>query len=91
MRDLVITGLAHLLTTNTDIGLKHFLPLGYDPDPGRRAIFCHVVSRVMDLGGKFETASDAVVASRRIKIGEVSLTVNSLKTYTYSASACQRI
>lgn len=72
MRDLVITGLAHLLSANTDIGLKHFLALGYDPDSRRRAIFCHVIARVMNAGGKFEASTDAVVTGRRTRIGEVS-------------------
>lgn len=69
--DLVINGLANLLSMNTDIGLKHFLPLGYDNDESRRIIFCRVISQVMDLGGKFETQSESVVTGRRMRIGEV--------------------
>ncbi|KAL5507799.1 IRA2 [Sanghuangporus vaninii] len=71
LRDLIISGLAHLLSMNTDIGLKHFLPLGYDPDPAKRAVFCRVISRVMDLGGRLETQNDPMVAGRRSRIGEL--------------------
>ncbi|KAI5118442.1 hypothetical protein M0805_000576 [Coniferiporia weirii] len=71
LRDLVISGLAHLLSMNTDIGLKHFLPLGYDPDPAKRTIFCRVISRVMDLGGRLETHNDSMVGGRRTRIGEL--------------------
>lgn len=71
IRDMTVNGLANLLSMNIDIGLKHFMPLSDDPDPGKRAIFCKVVSRVMDLGGKIETNGYSVVANRRIKIGEV--------------------
>ena len=71
MKDLVINGLAYLLAMNTDVGLKHFLALGYDQSPAKRTIFCKVVSGVMDLGGRLETQGDSIVASRRIRIGEV--------------------
>lgn len=70
---MIINGLANLLSMNIDIGLKHFMLLSDDQDPGRRAIFCRVVSRVMDLGGKIETNNYSAVANRRTKIGEVTL------------------
>ncbi|KAH8118768.1 hypothetical protein DFH11DRAFT_1839273 [Phellopilus nigrolimitatus] len=71
LRDIVISGLAHLLSTNTDIGLKHFLPLGYDSDSAKRTIFCRVITCVMDLGGRLETQNDFMVGGRRTRIGEL--------------------
>ena len=71
MRDQVINGLTYLLSSNSDIGLKHFLPLGYDTDAGIRGIFCHVVARVMETGAKFETSNDSVTAGKRMRISEV--------------------
>jgi neurofibromin 1 len=71
MRDHVINGLSYLLTSNSDVGLKHFLPLGYDADPAVRGIFCHVVARVMETGAKFESTNESLTTGKRMRIGEV--------------------
>ena len=68
-----MNALAGLLSMNTNIGLRHFLPLGVDPDPIRRTIFCRVISHVMDQGGRLEVPVDPMVASRRTRIGEVCM------------------
>lgn len=70
--ELVTNALAHLFAMNTDIGLKHFLPLAYDQDLSKRAIFCKAVSRVMDLGGRLAQPVDATVTARQSEIGTVS-------------------
>lgn len=55
LRELVITGLAHLVSSNTDLGFKQCLPMAYDPDSRKRVIFAHVFARVIGEGGaKFE-------------------------------------
>lgn len=87
MRDFVISGLAYLLSMNTDIGLKHFLTLGYDSNSARRTIFCKVISRVMDLGGRLETQSDSIVAGRRVRIGEVRHILRLDKTRLFETDA----
>lgn len=60
-----------MLYANQDVGLKHCLPLGYDQDPSNRAIFCHVLSRTLGLGVKFELP-DRTVDNRKLVLREVS-------------------
>ena len=74
--EMVTNALAHLLAMNTDVGLKHFLPLAYDNDYSKRAIFCKATSRVMDLGGRLAPTVDAAVSARQSEIGSVSVDKN---------------
>ncbi|TDL29911.1 hypothetical protein BD410DRAFT_780416, partial [Rickenella mellea] len=71
MRELVITGLTHLLSSNTDVGFKHCLQLGYDADPIRRLVFCHVIARVLWLGGKFDVVNHPTMLVRRSRLCEL--------------------
>ncbi|KAF4620069.1 hypothetical protein D9613_004830 [Agrocybe pediades] len=52
-RELVITGLAHLVSANSKNGFKQCVSLAYDPDNRKRAIFAHVFSRVIGQGTVF--------------------------------------
>lgn len=70
--EMVTNGLAHLLASNTEVGLKHFLPLGYENDLSKRAIFCKATSRVMELGGRLSSVSEAPISTRQSEIGAVS-------------------
>ena len=74
LRDCVINGLSYLLFANPEIGLKHFLPLGYDPDEKIRGIFCHVAASAIAAGVRFEASSDTASAGKRMRIAEVCAT-----------------
>ncbi|KAL4251095.1 Ras-GAP domain-containing protein [Abortiporus biennis] len=50
LRESVISGLASLISANTDFGVKHCLPLAYDVDPVKQTIFTHVFGRVLGQG-----------------------------------------
>ena len=54
IRELVVTGLSHLVNSNTEAGFKHCLPLAYETDTRKRTIFALVFSRVLKQGTKFE-------------------------------------
>ncbi|KAF5369620.1 hypothetical protein D9757_010458 [Collybiopsis confluens] len=54
LRELVITGLSHLVSANTESGFKQCLPLAYDEDNRKRTIFAHVFARVLSQGTKFD-------------------------------------
>lgn len=60
MRELVVTGLSHLVNANTEAGFKHCLPLAYDTNVRKQTIFARVFARVLKQGTKFgppETAT----------------------------------
>ncbi|KAF7975643.1 hypothetical protein HWV62_9093 [Athelia sp. TMB] len=54
LQELVIAGLAHLIRANTEIGVKHCLPLAHDGDPRKRIIFSRVFARVLKQGTTFD-------------------------------------
>ncbi|KAG8905759.1 Ras GTPase activating protein ira2 [Tulasnella sp. 403] len=47
LRELIISGLTNLLSSNMEAGLKHCLPMGYNEDPRARRIFVHTFARVL--------------------------------------------
>ncbi|EIN11059.1 hypothetical protein PUNSTDRAFT_51619 [Punctularia strigosozonata HHB-11173 SS5] len=71
IRELVITGLSHLVMGNADAGLKHGLSLAYDDDTSKRAIFGYVFSRVLKKGTKFEAKDSGTDAIRRSRLCEL--------------------
>lgn len=54
IRELVISGLAHLVSANTETGFKQCLLLAYHEDNMKRTIFAHVFARVIGQGTKFD-------------------------------------
>ncbi|KAJ7034157.1 hypothetical protein C8F04DRAFT_582650 [Mycena alexandri] len=64
LRELVITGLSHLVGSNSEHGFKQCLPLAYDTDNKKRAIFARVFARVIGQGTKFDV-EDRVVSPGR--------------------------
>ncbi|KAK0207040.1 hypothetical protein DFS33DRAFT_1318594 [Desarmillaria ectypa] len=64
LRELVITGLSHLVRANTEAGFKQCLPLAYCEDNRKRAIFAHVFARVIGQGAKFEATEPAETIDR---------------------------
>ncbi|KAF9527976.1 hypothetical protein CPB83DRAFT_363170 [Crepidotus variabilis] len=64
LRELVITGLAHLVTANSESGFKQCLPLAYDPDNRKRTIFAHVFARVIGQGTVFDSKDKSMMKAR---------------------------
>ena len=71
LRDLVITGLTHLVTANSETGFKQCLPLAYDDDHRKRAIFAHVFARVIGEGTTFEPQEKAPPPNKHARFSEV--------------------
>lgn len=71
IRELVITGLANLVSANSEIGFKQCLPLAYDQDKRKRAIFAHVFARVIGRGTTFHAEERSVVQNRNVRLTEV--------------------
>jgi hypothetical protein len=72
LRELVITGLSHLVIANTESGFKQCLPLAYDQDSRKRAIFANVFARVLGQGAKFDPEDRSVTLARQARLREVS-------------------
>lgn len=72
VHDLVIAGLASLISSNTEFGIKHCLPLAYDQNLIKQTTFTNVFARVLDQGVKLSTRDVAATVSRQSKLCEVS-------------------
>lgn len=71
LRELVITGLAHLVSANTESGFKQCLPLAYDQDNRKRTIFAHVFARVLSQGTKFDPEDRSASKARHTRLCDV--------------------
>ncbi|KAJ2930404.1 hypothetical protein H1R20_g6694, partial [Candolleomyces eurysporus] len=71
LRELVITGLTHLVSANSESGFKQCLHLAYDPDPRKRTIFAHVFARVIGEGTNFETPERPSPMNRQARFAEL--------------------
>lgn len=71
VRELVITGLSHLVVANSENGVKHCIALAYDSDLRKRTIFVHVFARVLGKGTKFEPQRNPELQARRNQLREV--------------------
>ncbi len=78
LRELVITGLSHLVRANTEAGFKQCLPLAYCEDNRKRAIFAHVFARVIGQGAKFEATEPAETIDRYKRLCDVCAFMYSL-------------
>ncbi|KAJ3719315.1 hypothetical protein C8R42DRAFT_777357 [Lentinula raphanica] len=72
VRDLVITGLSHLVSSNTESGFKQCLPLAYDEDNRKRTIFAHVFARILSQGTKFDPEDRTGPSSGQNRLAEAS-------------------
>lgn len=50
MKSDVITALSQLISSNTDIGIKHTLSIAYDQDPVLRGVFLQIMTNVLNYG-----------------------------------------
>ncbi|KAL4081516.1 hypothetical protein V8B97DRAFT_1923406 [Scleroderma yunnanense] len=71
LRDLVITGLSHLVVTNSENGVKHCIASAYDGDVRKRTVFVHVFARVLGKGTKFEPQGNPELQARRNQLREL--------------------
>jgi len=71
LRELIITGLTHLVSANTESGFKQCLSLAYDPDNRKRTIFAHVFSRVIGQGTVFHPEDKSVTKARHSALAEL--------------------
>ncbi|KIY51663.1 hypothetical protein FISHEDRAFT_36865 [Fistulina hepatica ATCC 64428] len=71
LRELVMAGLAHLVSSNTENGFKQCLSLAYSEDVRKRTIFAHVFARVISEGTKFDADDIAVTSNRHTKLSEI--------------------
>lgn len=71
IRELVITGLANLVSANSEIGFKQCLPLAYDQDKRKKVIFAHVFARVIGQGTTFNAEERSAAQSRNARLVEL--------------------
>ncbi|KAJ3987640.1 hypothetical protein F5890DRAFT_1563214 [Lentinula detonsa] len=71
VRDLVITGLSHLVSSNTESGFKQCLPLAYNEDNRKRTIFAHVFARILSQGTKFDPEDRTGPSSGQNRLAEL--------------------
>ncbi|KAH9854976.1 hypothetical protein C2E23DRAFT_883516 [Lenzites betulinus] len=71
LRELLIQGLASLISANTECGVKHCMPMADDDDPTRRVIFAHVFTRVLKEGIKFTPYEETPVVARQSRLCEL--------------------
>ena len=72
LRDLVITGLSHLVISNSESGFKQCLSLAYSDDNLKRTIFSHVFARVLGQGARLEVEEIVSGVSRIGRLAEVN-------------------
>ncbi|KAF8638594.1 hypothetical protein AX17_002135 [Amanita inopinata Kibby_2008] len=71
LRELVITGLSHLVSANAESGFRQCLSLAYDKDKKKRAIFSHVFARVIRQGTKFDPQDRTEALAKRTRLCEL--------------------
>ncbi|KAG0709913.1 hypothetical protein DFH29DRAFT_1012634 [Suillus ampliporus] len=71
IRDMVITGLSHLVISNSENAVKHCISSAYDGDIRKRTIFVHVFARVLGQGTKFEAQGNPELQARRDQLREL--------------------
>ncbi|KAL0576959.1 Ras GTPase activating protein ira2 [Marasmius crinis-equi] len=71
VRELVIAGLSHLVSANTESGFKQCLPLAYHEDNRKRTIFAHVFARVIGQGTKFDPEDRSPSMTRQSRLAEL--------------------
>ncbi|KAF7329572.1 Ras-GAP domain-containing protein [Mycena kentingensis (nom. inval.)] len=71
IRELVITGLTHMVSANSEHGFKQCMPLAYGADLKKRAIFAHVFARVISQGTKFEVEAAPTATNRHSRLLEL--------------------
>ncbi|KAL1741753.1 hypothetical protein HDZ31DRAFT_84616 [Schizophyllum fasciatum] len=71
LRDLVITGLSHLVISNSESGFKQCLNLAYSEDNLKRTIFSHVFARVLGQGARLEAEETVSGVSRISRLADI--------------------
>ncbi|PCH40763.1 hypothetical protein WOLCODRAFT_88808 [Wolfiporia cocos MD-104 SS10] len=71
LRELVITGLASLVSANPEVGVKYCLPLAYETDPAKRIIFAYVFTRVLPQGISLNSQDQQPMVHRQSRLCEL--------------------
>ncbi|KZT29450.1 hypothetical protein NEOLEDRAFT_1128208 [Neolentinus lepideus HHB14362 ss-1] len=71
LRELVVQGLANLISSNTESSLKHCIPLAYHKDFRKRSIFARVFARVLGQGTKLDFDNNTTAAPRKSRLCEL--------------------
>lgn len=87
IRELAIQGSAHIICSNTELGLKQAMPNAYHADMKKRAEFARIFSRVLDTGTKFDRPSTTV--SKHNVLCEVNTQPSLVYQATHRVSAGQ--
>lgn len=64
VRELVVTGLSHLVKAHPESGFKHCLPLAHGHDIRKRTVFARVLARVLGEGASFEPPEPTSLAKQ---------------------------
>lgn len=90
LRELVVTGLSHLVHANTEAGFKYCLPLAYDESIAKRTIFARVFARVLKQGTKFEPPEMSAIAKPSLlcQVRESFLVYSTCRSDTQFTLAC---
>jgi hypothetical protein len=70
VRDLVITGLSHLVTANSEAGFKNCLRLAYE-STRNKIIHAHLFARVLGQGTRFELQEQSTVQTPQARLREL--------------------
>lgn len=71
VRELAITGISRMLSSNMDAGLRHCIVQGYSDDLRMRCTFTLIFSKVIRQGARFDGIEAAASLPRRSRLCEV--------------------
>lgn len=78
---MIINGLASLISANTEIGIKHCLPMTYNADLAHRVVYAHVFARVVAKGIRFDPQEAQPVSTKQSRLCEVC--VPNFRTFSH--------
>jgi hypothetical protein len=71
VRELAITGISRMLSSNMDAGLRHCIVQGYSDDLRMRCTFTLIFSKVIRQGARFDGIETSATLPRRNRLCEV--------------------
>jgi len=71
VRELAITGISRMLSSNMDAGLRHCIVQGYSDDLRMRCTFALVFSKVIRQGARFDGIETSTSLPKRSRLCEV--------------------
>lgn len=71
VRELAITGISRMLSSNMDAGLRHCIVQGYSDDLRMRCTFTLIFSKVIRQGARFDGIETSISSPRKSRLCEV--------------------